>query len=215
MKILGSGIAVVALASASSAQLVDPGFESNPLVNYVTVLNNFVAQQGNWGVESGARVGVTGAITPAAGNFMLQMNQNGGAVTQAWQVLDMAPWAAAISAGTATFTLDALFNSEGVPPPNGYIKLNYYSAPNLGSYTGSSTQTNFTLDGVASTWENFGTAGTIPIGTTWTTVEFGYVNATMGGHPGFVDNARLTIVPTPGAATLLAMGGLVAARRRR
>ncbi|MCA9278144.1 MAG: hypothetical protein H6815_05055 [Phycisphaeraceae bacterium] len=215
MKVVRGGMVVAALASGAQAQLVDPGFESNALGVYTTVLNNFTTQQGIWAPESGARVGTTGAVTPASGNFMLQMNQNGGVVTQAWQVTDMAPYAAAISAGTATFNLDALFNSEGQPSPQGYIRLNFYSGPSLSNYTSSISSGTFTLDNTPTTWENFSATGTIPIGTTWVTTEFGFVNSTMGGFPGFVDNARLQIVPAPGPVSLMAAAGLIAVRRRR
>lgn len=215
MSIVKGIVLVTACAGSANGQLVDPGFDINPLVNYVTVLNNFVAQQGVWGDENSTIVGVTGSVTPISAPSMLRMDNDGLTVTQAWQVTDMSPWAAQISAGTATFNLSGNFNVENLAAAQAYIRVNFYTAPNLGSYTGSATSGVQTLDVSPLTWQTLGTNGTIPIGTTWITTEVGYVNASIGNLPGFVDDARLTIAPTPGSAALLGIGGLLAARRRR
>lgn len=215
MNLVYQAVSILACTSAASAQLVDPGFESNPLGNYVTVLNNFVSHQGIWGQENSTIVGKYGKVGPYSGQNMLRMDNDGLVVTQVFQVVDMSPWAWQISTGTAYYTIRAHFNAENLPAAQAYMRLHYYSAPNLGASIGSVYSPYLTLDQSASTWQSIHKKGKIPFYTNWAVLEIGYVNSTIGGLPGFVDDAEFTITPTPASASLLMFGAALAARRRR
>jgi hypothetical protein len=56
--------------------IVDPGFESNPLINFALVLGPPYTT-GAWSAEVGAITGPASGITPADGVKMLEMNDDG------------------------------------------------------------------------------------------------------------------------------------------
>ena len=209
-------VAITASAPVAQANLlVDPGYETNPVVSLGLVLGFFSTFQGQWGVEVATITGVDGGVTPAAGNRMLRMADDGLIATQAVQVTDVTSYAALIDSGGATVNLSALFNADSnVPAAVGSVVVSFFSAANNGSGIGSPSSAALTLDGTPSTWEALSTSGAIPIGTRWLSSQVAYNNASLLGNPGYVDAADLTIVPEPATLSLLVLGGLAVLRRR-
>jgi len=106
----------------------------------------------------------------------------------------------------------------GVTPAGGVlmhsVAVYFFSASNFGSQI-TNVGTGLLLDANPQTWEVASVSATIPSATTWMIFQVAYNNASLSGNAGFADDASLTIVPTPGAAALLGLGGLALIRRRR
>jgi hypothetical protein len=215
LALVGVLVSVLGTASANAQNwLVDPGYEQNPVISHFTVLNNFAAQQGTWGVENSTITGLVGGLSPAGGAKMLSMRTEGLFATQAWQVTDVSanPF---ITAGNATFTLSALFNAENIPAARANVVMQFYNGAGLGfEIPGSQLSASMIIDNNPVTWQPLPLSGTIPAGTTWMVSQVSFVNSTIGAQPGFVDDVGLQIVPSPGSLALLSIGGLVVRRRR-
>lgn len=211
----GIGLAVALTVSGAQAQLVDPGFEANPLTSYSNVITNFPGYQGQWGVEAATITGVDGGVTPAGGARMLRMVDDGLVATQAFQSTDVTALAGIIDAGAATATLSALFNvGPNVPAGSASINLRFFSTSNWGSLIGGPVFGTLGLDNSSATWETALVTSPIPVGTRWIMSEVSYNNASLLGNPGYVDDALLRIVPEPASLALFALGGLAVLRRR-
>ncbi len=201
--------------------LVDPGFESNALAGFSTVLSDFTNQNGKWGVEVGSIViGTSGDGVSPIGTRMLGMQDDGATSTQAVQVTDISSIAGS-GDGTATFDMSAAFTMGG-GPLGGFaggrvaVIAMFFSGSSYGSLTGS---TSISLDlNSDEKFEPLALQGTIPAGTTWMVTQVLYSDSSIGTHTGYVDDASFTIttVPEPGAWSMLGLGALgMMARRRR
>ncbi len=212
--------ALVAPAAMGANILTDPGFESNPLDTATNVLNNFVTYQGVWGQENSTRVNVDLGITPLSGQWQMRMDSTGGSYTQSFQMVDVTSYAALIDANNAQLFASAYFNSNAQAAFGG-IGVSFFTGNTYGTLFGPSPTSFFTLDGAANSWEQSTLSMTIPSGARWILFQTGFLDSSLSIPgaigAGFVDDAFMEIrqVPTPGAAALLGLGGLMASRRRR
>lgn len=214
------GLAAVILAvlcAAATAQtnlLVDPGFETQPLLTYGNVLFN--GTLGRWGAEAATLSGPDpSGSNPLGGSQMLRMTDSGGATTKTVQITDVASSLSLIDGGGATATLSAFFDDvDNLPLSNATISLYFFDASRVS--TGSPISTSLTLNGFPNDWEQISTSGAIPIGTRLLISEVRFDDALLSGYPGFVDQASLTIAPEPSATLfLLGSGTMFLVRRRR
>ena len=201
-----------ATGSARANLLVDPGFENNPTTNYFTVLNNFPGFQGFWGVEAATINGVDGPVVPPEGVRMLRMVSDGLIATQAFQTTDVTSYAALIDSGGATAQVSALFNANVQAAAAG-MSIRFFSSGSWASPI-SAVFGNLVLDSNPVTWEPVLVAPPVPVGTRWMVTELIYNNVSLQGHAGYVDAARLAIVPEPTTLGLLTLGGMAIMRRR-
>ena len=120
--------ALLALAlPMAQAQLVDGGFESNPLTTIAAVINTpFPMMFGMWGPESATIVGTVGLVVPQAGLSMLSTTFTGGVTSQTVQAIDVTSLGSTITAG-ANFTLSAYFNALDSGPIGG-IAMQFFSS---------------------------------------------------------------------------------------
>lgn len=224
-------LAGLALPLAAHAQVMNAGFEFGVATPGPTPL----ASPGIWGGEPHAFVGPSLGITPMAGNRMLQFRQTtlagpGPDVrSTVSQVVNMSPWAVQIAGGGVIVSFSSWFNrAVGTLPVQSdsmfTVRILSFSsatnALNLSSPTLTSTA-SFLSDANPFTWQNLGTKITLPITTTHIAVQLEaeenvFNNLTgpeFSGH--FADNAGFQVMPAPGAAVLLGLGGLMMSRRRR
>lgn len=216
--LLSLALAASAGAAANASLLTDPGFESNPVVNIITVLSDFTTFQGVWGNEVGGVVTTENGITPFQGVRMLRMDDDGLVTTQCLQVVDVSSYAALIDSGNAVASGSAWFNAASTPGfinGQGGVSVSFFSAANFGSSLGNSPVAYIGMDGDAHTWQLSSINQPIPVGTRWMFLQVAFDNSTMFGNPGYVDAAELNIVPTPGTALIAGIAGLAALRRRR
>jgi hypothetical protein len=213
---------VVVAGLASSAHAVnlvtDPGFEFNPLTTAANSLGNFPGFQGVWGQELSTIVGVDGGISPASGAQQLRMDLTGGVTTQAFQTIDVSAYAGLIDSGAGIVNAGALYNAR-VPGALAGVYVSYFTGNTYGTLFGPLTANTATLDANPLSWEPINVSDNIPALTRWMLIQVAYSEASLTQTgalgSGYVDDVYLEIVPTPGAAGVLAMGGLMAARRRR
>jgi hypothetical protein len=217
----GTLLAVAATTPSAWANLlVDPGFEVNPLDNYLTVLNDFTTYEGVWGVENATITGLENGVTPPEGVKMLRMDDDGIVTTQAFQVTDVNSYAGVIDSGSATVTLSALFDVDSnVPAAAGSVYIQFFSAANYGSQIGTGVGGPLALDSLDTTWELATVTTPVPVGTRWLVSQVYYSDASLLGndgtiHPGYVDAADLSVVPEPATLGLLLPGALAVLRRR-
>jgi hypothetical protein len=236
VSILSLALVLLAGVVASSAQavttgnlVVDPSFESNPLINFLLILGPPFTS-GAWGAEAATITGgPVNGITPAAGSLMLSMTDDGNIATQAFQFVDVTAYTAIINAGLVTVDASALYNvpadiASGVSSVNvGFYNAahSFMSAVN----TGSNTLTGGFVDSNVSTWQSLDIIGApVPVGTDYLLMQVAYGNASMVNpngvsRPGYVDAASLTLtgVPEPSSIVLaaLALLGALAMRKRR
>ena len=224
LALLGAGGSV----QATSVNLLgDPGFDLQPLQSDITVLSDFAGQNGKWGTEVGTIVTGTSSdfVTPDSASSMLSMtNADGGVTTQTFQVIDLSQlslsaYASAITAGTATFDLHALFTTgKGYSGASAAVVAMFYTAANYSSHnTPYQLSAGKILDADANTWETVSLTGTIPANSTWMAVQVLYGDSSLAtGQPGYVDSASLTIAPEPSSYALLGLSaGALLVRRRR
>ena len=212
-KIYTSILALFCAATTAQANLIiDPGFENNPLYGFFDVLTN-LSNTGRWGAEAATISLATGGVTPPEGTHMLSMTGSGGTYQTA-QVTDASSYAAG-----SIVNLSALFNttksvsSAGTGVIVTFLNGNDFNANQIGVISHS-----LTLDGDDNTWQQNSVSGAIPVGTQWIVSQVTYNGASLGGNPGFVDAADLTIeaVPEPGTVLFgIACVGVAALRRRR
>ncbi|MBI1304486.1 MAG: hypothetical protein GC172_11980 [Phycisphaera sp.] len=208
-----AGLAFQGVANANI--LNNPGFETATTTTVSNVLGNFTGFQGIWAPEMGSITTATLGVTPAAGARMLGMTNDGLTATQSFQAVDVTAYSALINSGTATMNASALFNTNGgYTGAQGSIVVQFFTAASYGSLIGNSGFGSLALDANPLSWETNSVSSAIPVGTTWMLFQVAYGNASIGNNTGFVDNAFLEIVPSPGAIALLGLGGLVGRRRR-
>ena len=195
--------------------LVDPGFEVNPLDTTYNVLNYFATYEGIWGVEAATRTGVDGGVTPFEGVKMLRMTDDGLNATQAYQVTNVSGYVNLIDNVGAKANLSAMFsfNFDTNAPPHSALSLDFFSGNSWDTMIGSYL-VNRTLENLPGTWDFASISCDIPVGTRWIASQVLYSNASLQGHPGYVDAVELTIVPEPATIALLGLGCLLLRRKR-
>jgi hypothetical protein len=216
-------VGLLGLSGVASATnlLVDPSFETIPVVpigNVIPVLNQ---SPGLWGVENATIVtAVSEGIAPLAGTNVLRMIDNQDVTTQAVQAIDVSSFSTQInSLGGSNISMSALFNTRGPAPAAAGVALQFFTGNNYASEVPNS----FVAHAIAvntnpADWEASVVSTHIPTGTTWVLAQVYYSNASLGGLPGFVDETQVSItaVPEPGSYALLAGGlALMGLRMRR
>ncbi len=226
-----AGFGSQALASYTTSNLLtDPSFENNPLSNFVQILGP-PYNTNTWGAEMATISGVSDGITPANGSLMLNMADDGGLTTQAFQLIDVSPYSTDINAGLVTVDASALYNVPAtVAAAVSSVNVSFYDGvhSSLGFVSaGSNTLSGGFVDSNVNTWESINiVAASVPVGTKYMLMQFAYNNASMidsQGLPrsGYVDAATLTLtaVPEPSSVALVSVGaailGVAASRRKR
>ncbi len=215
--------ALLALAlPPAQAQLIDGGFDINPLTTIAAVINTPNPMLfGVWGQESATRVGVVGPVSPLSPPMMLSTTFTGGVASQTVQAINVLPFAAMIASG-ANFTLSANYNALTQGPIGGII-MQFFASNTFASQIGLPVLNSIAVDGNPASWQNLSITGLIPLGTQSMMAQVLYSNAsllTAAGttQPGYVDSVefRITPVPEPSAWLLLLAGGtLIGWRVRR
>jgi PEP-CTERM motif len=233
--LLAAAIYTVGLASHAQASyttgnlLTDPSFENNPLTNYVQILGP-PYNTNTWGAEMATISGVSDGITPANGSLMLNMADDGGLTTQAFQLIDVSPYSTDINAGLVTVDASGLYNvPAAVAAAVSSVNVSFYDSlhSSLGFVSvGSNTLSGGFVDSNVNTWESINiVAAPVPVSTQYMLMQFAYNNASMLdsqglARSGYVDAATLTLtaVPEPSSLVLVSVGAVllaVAARRRK
>ena len=218
-------LAAVATPRAAAVNvLVDPGFETGPLITLSASLNNFAANQGLWGQENATNSGPSDGVVPFAGAQMHRMLDDGLVVTQTTQVTDISGLATDIDLGNVTYASSAMYTGgQGLSAPIGAISLHFHTAASNGSpNTPANHASSLTLDGSPQTWQSIGVNGIVPAGTRWIYTQVYYSNASLltatgASGAGMVDAAvtDIRVVPEPTTLAALAAAGTVLIRRRR
>lgn len=215
------GFLMLCATSLAQAQLVDGGFDINPLTTLSAVINtgNTPMQPGVWGQESATLSGGLGLSSPSSPPFMLSMTAStSGIATHAAQAIDVGtqqPFASQIASGTASFTYSALFNARGSGPIGG-LSMSFFNGTTYASLTGTLSSANIAVNNNASDWELHTLSGAIPVGTVSMLARVYYLNASLpGAVPGFVDDVRVSVVPEPGTWALFGVGLVACALRAR
>ncbi len=211
---------VVAVASSAWANLlVDAGFEDAniPVGDFGQVVGP-PFDAGYWGAENANKTGGENGLSPIEGAQMLHMSKLGDVQTQAWQAVDLNPFAGYIDSGSAVANFSAWYNTpEGSPGKDGpahaiaTIQL-FDDANGWPNYTAIQTS-SLELDEDAGTWEQINVSLNVPAGTRWALVEISFVNDTLTLYGGYVDHTSFDI-PEPASLALLGLGTLVLLRRR-
>ncbi|MBL8759931.1 MAG: hypothetical protein JNL50_01380 [Phycisphaerae bacterium] len=112
---VAAGCLLVLMSGAHAQQLVDPGFESGP------ILSEIVEEFGVWSVDGGTAVGPTLGITPLEGVKMLKFQETApfcqrtdpwawGELACIGQLIDLAPVRDLLDSGNARLVVSAAFN---------------------------------------------------------------------------------------------------------
>lgn len=112
---IAAGCSLVLAGGAHAQELVNPGFESGP------ILSEIVEEFGVWSVDGGNAVGPTQGITPLEGSKMLKFQETApfcqrtdpwawGELACVGQLVDLAPVRDLIDSGNARLVVSAAFN---------------------------------------------------------------------------------------------------------
>jgi hypothetical protein len=197
--------AALALALAISASpalanlVIDPSYEDITAPFLLPGLGGVVGPPftpGFWGAENSTIVTAENNITPMCDVQMLRMEDEGLFVTQAFQAVYVGADSICIDSGLARVTLSAWFNAvgtPGAPPVEGGVMLYFYNCATCWGNFVPFISTPINLDYDPSTWELSLATGAIPAGTRWVLVQTGFTDATLLGHPGYVDCVELDV----------------------
>lgn len=198
--------AVILCSTTTATELADPGFDDGPL-GMVASIGSVVRplfQVGHWGAELAYIVESTGNVHPRSLPYMLQMLDTGPGMidTQALQAVyvpfqfdyaEMRAWTNGETA--ATFGL----------------KIHFFEAADSWPEAIGAHQESFTLDASPHTWEQFTLQPlAVPAAAQWIVAEVNFLNATLDGHAGYVDDVELIFhgVVAGDAMTWTAVKGL-------
>jgi hypothetical protein len=208
-------LAVAFAGATASAQLADPGFETQPLIGFGTVVGP-PFDPFDWGAENAIITGAVGPVIPF-GTKMLCMSDDGLVVTQAWQAV---PIPANVPNRRVKFGALFTVDSSGFGTVAQVVLRTYAQGDDFGDPPTNIFVQPGTLDGAAHTWEKISLEQAIPANTAYLLAEVNYVNSTlfdpvsMQPIPGYVDNAMLMIVPEPASLCLVALAVVSALARR-
>jgi hypothetical protein len=198
--------------------LINPSFETG---TYGTEPTYGV---GYWHGDPGAFVAVEQGITPYQGERMFRaLNIDHGQSSDVHQLIDLSPYLSWVSQGAEKASFAAWFNRiAGGPETNTAFKLT------LSAYDGSpseypdrpylaNVQQYFYADANAEFWQFASVELQLPSNTTWLatglTWKADIQPLVFQGH--YVDAVSATVTPEPATLSLLALGGVLALRRRR
>ena len=228
------------LTGAARANLfVNPSFETVENTVGSSGDPNFPTTFGDWGGDNSRIVTAENGITPFDQQHMLKFldtnasGPGGTVASQVWQLVDMSPYAAAISSGTATAVASVYVNRvAGNPQTTGTafavnIAAQNGTPANFPTNIGSSLANQsggILTDSNTLTWELVSASMPIPVGTTYLAVQISanenILNNTSSpefdGH--YADLASVDVqVPEPNALSIapFALFGLSLLRRRR
>jgi hypothetical protein len=198
LSLIGAVLAMqLCLATAASAQLVNPGFDSGPpgaVGNFALVVGP-PFQDGFWGAETSSIVTQTVCSTaPRSGPYMLEMAVRADSQTEAWQAVDVT------GNPPTVLSLSAWANSCATAAnPTVGVEIRTYNDVNGWPTHTFVVASSIQLDTNSSTWEPVSMECTaIPSDTEWILVRVFFVNSTMGGQPGYIDDVELVLdCPTP------------------
>ncbi|MFH1143222.1 MAG: hypothetical protein V1774_01600 [Candidatus Eisenbacteria bacterium] len=185
--------------SAWANVVIDPSFETQTAPFLLPGLAGIVGPvftPGFWGAEFATVVTAESLVTPRCETQMLRMENEGGAVTQAFQAVYVGADSICIDNGLATVTLEAWLNTTelaGVVPVEGGVTVFFYSCDTCWGNVVPFITDPISLDNSPGTWEVSSTAGVIPPGTRWLLVQMGFTDASLLGRPGYVDCVQMEI----------------------
>jgi len=228
LALFAGAINSTALAYTTPNLIVDPGFESNPMIGYGLVLGPPYTT-GVWSAENGLITGPASGITPADGVKMLELSDDGLVATQSFQLVDVTAYSTDISAGIVTVDASAAYNvPQDVATGTAAVNVGFYNAAHgfiSSAQTTSSVLPGGFVDSSPNTWQTLSVTGfPVPTATAYMLLQPLYANAGMvnsaGAHrPGYVDHTALTLTAVPEPSTfllaVLAMAGAVVMWWRR
>ncbi len=218
-----SAALLLGCSAAAHAQLVDGGFDTQPLTTMAAVIGGPTFLYGQWGQESSTLSTGVGPNVPASPTRMLSMTiGNSGTATQTAQAIDVSgpSFAGLIASGNAIFSYSALFNADSAGPVGG-LSMDFFTGNSFATVIGAPVIANFAVDNIPGNWQVHTISGAIPVGTQSMLAQVYYLNASLAAagfvQPGFVDSARLTIaaIPEPSTWAMMGLGGLLLGWRHR
>ena len=194
-----AGLLALSTASALTAQdctLANPGFEDGPLGEFNDVVSPTFSG-GFWADENGAIIADGGAcnVMPRTGDWMLRMLTTGYHSTETWQAVPIG------TPAPASFSVSAWFNAcDGIAPRAAINAKTFDNDAGWPDQT-ATYSISMDLDGDGSTWEELSIGcEAIPAGTMWLLIDISFVESTLSGNAGFVDDVHLMCdCPVPNA----------------